>query len=129
MLPVLLTAEERWCHRCGSQRAELLSGHVTETTSCWKDAQGPQEPRNRPHLVMRFTVPLSELEAGQGRADLAIFCTLLQGRWEDRKITKKDQNRLETRLSPWRRQGSPGEGEAQPPPVLGERLAGRPPVC
>ena len=59
---------------------------------------------------MRFTVPLSELEAGQGRADLAIFCTLLQGRWEDRKITKKDQNRPETRLSPWRRQGSPGRG-------------------
>lgn len=51
---------------------------------------------------MCFTVPFSELEAGQGRADLAIFRALLQGRWEDRKITKKDQSRLETCLSPWR---------------------------
>lgn len=51
---------------------------------------------------MCFTVPFSELEPRQGRADLTVFHTLLQGRWEDRKITKRVQSRMETRLTPSR---------------------------
>lgn len=36
---------------------------------------------HRPHLVMGLAVPLSELEAGEGRADLPVFRTVPQERW------------------------------------------------
>lgn len=71
---------------------------------------------------MCLTVPFRELEPSQGRADLAVLCTLLHGHWRGQEQAKSMEGARSphlrvTRVAWWRY-------EPFSTPVLWQRLAG-----